>query len=297
MNNISPNTRGAIFMLLTMAGYVLNDMFVKLTLAELNLFQSIFIRGIFAFTLLIPLAWWMGAFKSENGTLASLKHPMVFWRVLGETAGTFFFLTALKHMPIGNITAILQTLPLTITLSAALFLGETVGWRRYVAIFIGFFGVLLIIKPGTEGFDIFAIYALIATGFITLRDIATRQIPDTTPTLLVSLLTAFAILALGGIGSLFQPWVEMQPIHLIYLFSAACAITIGYVFSILTMRHGEVSFIAMFRYSSLIWALLIGYFVFGEIPDSIAMLGAIIVVGSGLFTFYRERQINRGGAD
>ena len=129
-------------MLLAMAGYVLNDMFIKLTLSELNLFQSILIRGIFAFALLVPLCWWMGAFNSINGSLSALKHPMVFWRIFGEAAGTFFFLTALKHMPIGNVTAVLQTLPLTITLSAALFLGEAVGWRRYVAIFVGFFGGL-----------------------------------------------------------------------------------------------------------------------------------------------------------
>ena len=280
-------------MMLSMAGYVLNDTFMKLVLVDLNLFQAILMRGIFAFSFMIPLCWWMGAFKTKTGSLSALKHPMVLWRTFAEAAATIFFLTALNNMPIGNVTAVLQILPLTITLSAALFLGETVGWRRYVAILIGFFGVLLIIKPGTDGFNIFAISALIATGFVTLRDLATRRMPEDTPTLLVSLLTAFTILSLGGVGSLFQPWVAIEIDNMLFLIGAAAIITVGYVFSILTMRNGDVSFVAMFRYSALIWALIIGYFVFDEIPDSLAMIGALIVVGSGLFTFYRERQIKR----
>ena len=283
-------------MMLSMAGFVLNDTFMKLVADQLPLFQAIFIRGLFATALMAILCWWMKAFVSRDGLKASLLNRMVIWRCVGEAGGTFFFLSALFSMPIANVTAVLQVLPLTITLSAALFLGETVGWRRYLAIAAGFIGVLLIVKPGTDGFNWFAIYALIATLFITLRDIVTRKIPKTTPSLLVSLLTAIVITIMGAIGSAFVPWVDVNGTQIGILASAACILMVGYICSILAMRSGDISFVAPFRYSILIWALLLGYFVFDDIPDFWAIIGAIIIVFSGLFSFYRERMLERNSA-
>ena len=291
MNRFSSNTLGAIFMMLSMAGFVLNDTFMKLVAGDLGFYQAILIRGTFASILMAGLCWWMDGFKTDIGIWNALKHPMVIWRTVGEVGGTFFFLTALFNMPIANVTAVLQLLPLTITLAAALFLGETVGWRRYGAIIVGFLGVLLIIRPGTDGFSVFSIYAVIATFFITLRDMATRKLPRSIPSLLVSMVAATVITLMGAVGSVFEPWAVVTQLHIVYLFSAASILMVGYIFSILTMRNGDVSFIAPFRYSILIWALFLGYFVFGEIPDQLALIGACIVVGSGLFTFYRERRL------
>ena len=296
LTRFSPNSLGAIFMMLSMAGFVLNDTLMKLVAHDLPLFQAILVRGVFACGLMAVLCWWMGVFKVKGGVVAALNHPMVFWRTVGEAGGTFFFLSALFQMPIANVTAILQILPLTITLSAALFLGETVGWRRYLAIVIGLLGVLLIVKPGTEGFNLFAIYAVISTLFITLRDLVTRKIPEQTPSLLVSFLTAIAIMLMGAVGSFFETWQTITTYHVGGLFSAAAILMVGYVCSILAMRHGDVSFVAPFRYSILIWALLLGYFIFGDIPDLLSMVGAVIVVGTGLFTFYRERLALRKAA-
>lgn len=278
-------------MMMSMAGFVLNDTLMKVVMNELPLFQSMLFRGIFATALMAGLCQYMGAMKVEGGAIVALRHPMIVWRTIGEAGGAFFFLTALFNMPIANVTAVLQILPLTITLSAALFLGEAVGWKRYLAIIIGFCGVLLIVKPGTDGFDVFAIYALIATFFITLRDIATRRLPENVPSLLVSLLTAVVVTLMGLIGSLFETWQSLELIHVILLFGAAAILMVGYVCSILAMRNGEVSFIAPFRYSILIWALLLGYFVFGDVPDFWSIIGSMIVVGCGLFTFYRERKL------
>ena len=120
---------------------------------------------------------------------------------------------------------------------------------------------------------------------------ATRKLPRSTPSLLVSMVTATAITLMGAIGSVFEPWAIVTQLHIVYLVSAASILMVGYIFSILAMRDGDVSFIAPFRYSILIWALFIGYFIFGEIPDQLALIGACIVVGSGLFTFYRERRL------
>ncbi|MEP1207971.1 MAG: DMT family transporter [Rhizobiaceae bacterium] len=294
--HFSANAMGAIFMMFSMAGFVFNDAFMKLVAGQVPLFQAILVRGIFAICLMTLLCVYMGAFRVEGGVFNALRHPTVLLRTVGEMGGTYFFLSALFEMPIANVTAVLQILPLTITLAAALFLGETVGWRRYAAIAAGFIGVLMIVKPGTDGFNFFAIYALISTLFITLRDLVTRKMPRTTPSLLVSLVTAIAITAMGAVGSLFEPWQELNSFHMGVLSGAAAILMVGYICSILAMREGEVSFIAPFRYSILIWALLLGYFIFGDVPDVISMIGAVIIVGSGLFTFYRERLVAKNSA-
>ncbi len=291
--SVSGNSLGAIFMMASMAGFVLNDALVKIVLVDLPLFQSILIRGIFACSLMAILCWKMGAFRVEGGAIPALQNRYIYWRCLGEAGGTFFFLSALQQMPIANVTAVLQILPLTITFAAALFLSETVGWKRYAAIFAGFIGVLFIVKPGTEDFNWYAIYAVFATLFITLRDLVTRKIPDKTPSVLVSLLTAIIIMLMGVIGSFFETWAQVETKHLIILFAAAAILMVGYIGSILAMRNGEVSFVAPFRYTILLWALLLGYFVFGDIPDGLSVFGAIIIVASGLFTFYRERSLSR----
>lgn len=293
MHKLSPNALGATVMMISMAGFVLNDALVKLVLTDIGVFQSIVVRGIFACSLMAILCWKTGAFDNSGRAWQAAKHPMVIWRSICETFGAFFFLTALSHMPIANVTAVFQILPLTITLGAALFFGEKVGWRRYLAILVGLFGVMLIIQPGTDKFDSAAVYALVATVFITIRDLTTRGVPHEIPSLLVGLVTALAIMAMGLIGSAFQPWLPIDGVQIAILAAAAIMLMVGNVASVITMRHGDVSFVAPFRYSILIWALLLGYFLFDDVPDTLAMLGAIIVVGSGLFSFYRERALER----
>ena len=150
MNALSDNSRGALFMVICMAGFVLNDAMIKLVTQDISLFQAIFLRGILASLLIGALAWWRGQlfFRVSRG-----DGKMLALRVLGELGGTVCYLTALMHIPIANATAILQALPLAVTLGAAIFLKEPVGWRRYTAIGIGFAGVMVIVRPGAEGFE------------------------------------------------------------------------------------------------------------------------------------------------
>lgn len=289
METLSPNMRGAIFMMASMLGFVLNDVFMKLVSVDLGLFQAIFIRGFFAVTFMALLAWYMGALRAVGNVGAVLRHPPVLWRLVGEIGATLCFLNALFNMPIANVTAVLQLLPLTITLGAALFLGESVGWRRYIAIVVGFIGVLLILQPGTADFNPYAIWAMAAVAFVTLRDLATRRMDMTIPSLFISLMTAIGIAVVGAIGALFEPWQAVSTLNLSYLVIAAAILMVGYIFSILAMRHGEIGFVSPFRYTILIWALILGMVVFSELPDALELLGAAIVVGSGMFAFYRER--------
>jgi drug/metabolite transporter (DMT)-like permease len=218
---------------------------------------------------------------------------MLVLRIIGELGGTVCYLTALMHIPIANATAILQALPLAVTLGAAVFLKEPVGWKRYTAIAVGFAGVLVIVRPGAEGFDAYALLAVVAVCFVTLRDLATRRLSGPVPSLFVAFLTAVSIMLLGAVMLPVTEWQPVEASHLIIIAVGACALFFGYVFSVSSMRVGEVAFVAPFRYTILIWAILLGVVIFGHIPDAWTLVGASIIVATGVFTFYRERRLSR----
>lgn len=286
----SDNLTGAFLMMASMACFVLNDTLMKAMAEDVPLFQLLFLRGVLTSIAVAVMAWRMGGFRRMP---ARQDRWLIFWRILAETAAAYFFLTALFHMPLANITAILQALPLTIALGAALFFGEPIGWRRLVAILIGFVGVMLIIRPGTEGFTIYSLYGLAAVACVTVRDLTTRRLSSDTPSILVTFLTSVVIMAVFGLASLPAEWTPMDTRSSLLTFGAAVMIIGGYLFSIMVMRVGEISFIAPFRYTGLIFALLLGWFAFGDWPVPLTLLGAAIVVGSGLFTLYREARLGR----
>lgn len=283
----SNNMRGALFMMASMAGFVLNDTMIKLVSEDIELFQAVFLRGIFATLFLGLLAWQKNVIfhKPKPG-----EFKIIAWRTFAEISATFCFLTALFNMPLANATAILQFLPLSVTLAASIFLGYQVGWRRYLAISMGFAGVILIVRPGTDGFNIYSLWALGAVAFVTLRDLLSHRLNRSTPSIFVALITSISIMILAGVGSTTQEWVDVSLQLVLYLATAGGFILIGYVAGIAAMRDVEISFVSPFRYTVLIWALLLGFFVFGEAPDVITITGSLIVVGTGIYTFYRERK-------
>jgi len=287
MTDYQNNMKGAFFMMASMAGFVLNDTMIKLASDELDLFQAVFVRGVIATSLLWVLAWHKGALKYRP-TRHDVK--IIGWRTVAEIGSTFCFLTALFNMPLANATAILQSMPLAVTLAASLFLGHKVGWRRYLAITIGFIGVMIIVRPGTGGFNVYALWALASVAFITLRDLLSHKLAPSTPSIFVALFTAAAIMALAGIVTATQEWRTVTLETAGYLCAAAVFILVGYISAVTAMRHGDISFVSPFRYSILIWALVLGIFVFKEIPDAWTITGSAIVVGMGIFTFYRERK-------
>jgi|TARA_B110000977_G_scaffold179191_1_gene237556 drug/metabolite transporter (DMT)-like permease len=279
--------RGAFFMMASMAGFVLNDTMIKLVSEDMALFQAVFVRGFFATLFLGILAWKKKVIFHRP---QSNEFKIIAWRTFAEVSATFCFLTALFNMPLANATAILQCLPLSVTLAASIFLGYQVGWRRYLAILIGFAGVIFIVRPGTDGFNIYSLWALGAVAFVTLRDLLSHKLNSSTPSIFVALITSISIMVLAGLASATQEWQDISPEILLYLATAGGFILIGYVAGIAAMRNVEISFVSPFRYTVLIWALLLGFFVFGEIPDAITIIGSLIVVGTGIYTFYRERK-------
>ena len=286
---MSPNMAGALLMMASMACFTLNDTLIKMTAGSVPLFQLIFLRGILTTALILVTKGRLGPMhlnidRRDWGVIAV--------RSGAEVAAAYFFLSALFNMPLGNVTAILQVLPLSVTLASALVLREAVGWRRMLAILIGFIGVMLIVKPGADGFNIWSIYALIAVACVTVRDLATRRLSKGVPSMTVTLVTAGSITIAAGLASLSTPWVAITSDVATLIAGASVFVLGGYFFSVQVMRVGDVSFVAPFRYTGLIWALVLGWFVFGDWPGWMTLLGAFIVVATGIFTLYRERKVS-----
>lgn len=273
----------------SMTAFTLNDTFVKLLGDYVPFFQFLLLRTIGASVLMFLLAY---RAKAIQWPRKPRDRWLIVIRSVAEMAAAYFFLTALIHMPIANVTAILQALPLTVALGAALFLGENVGWRRFAAIGIGLLGVFLIVRPGPDGFSIYAVYALLAVVAVTIRDLAARRLSPEVPSLTVALVAVTAILVFSALGAVQTEWVPLRPMDWIWLAGSVVTIIGGYLFSVSAMRSGEIGFVAPFRYTSLLVALFVGLLVFGEWPDHITLVGAAIVVATGLFTLWRERQVS-----
>jgi S-adenosylmethionine uptake transporter len=287
---MSPNTKGALLMMASMGAFVVNDMFLKLTNGAIPLFQLIFMRGILATVFVYLVARGLGALSGE---ISRHDKQVIALRGLTEIVTSYFFLNALFNMPLGNLNAIMQVVPLVVTLGTVLVYREAVGWRRMLAILIGLGGVMLIIRPGAEGFNIWSLYALAAVLSVTVRDLVTRRLSPNVPGMAVTLGTTVAVMMAAGFASMTQEWAPITVPLASYIISSAMFVITGYFFSIQVMRSGDVSFIAPFRYTGLIGAMIIGFLVFGEVPTKLTLIGAAIVIGTGLFTFYRERKLLR----
>ena len=277
-------------MALSMLAFVLNDGLMKAVFDGISIYQAIFLRGLITVPLIALLAWHKGELIVS---IAPRNRLLLTLRVAAEVGATVGFLTALKHMPLANVTAILQVLPLTVTMAAAMFLGEKVGWRRWLAIAIGLAGVMIIIRPGMEGFSVYSIWALVAVGCVTIREIATRKLSADLPSLPVALATAIAI---GGLGAVMLPAVEWAPLSasaLSLICGASLAFIGGYLFSVMTIRIGDIGFVAPFRYTAMVWALILGLLMFGEIPDMPTITGTVIIILTGLYLLHRQRSVRR----
>lgn len=290
MVQISDNMRGAALMAGSMAAFTINDAFMKLVLTDVPLFQALFLRGLGVLAFLVILCRLLGQWRFD---FSRADWGLVLLRTVGELVSTFCFLNALRTMPLANLSAILQALPLTVSLAAALIFRETLGWRRLSAICVGFIGVLLIIRPGPEGFSAYALWGVGAVIFVTMRDLSARRLSREVPSVVVALVAAVGVTVFAGVGSVFVEWTAMPARTAWQLAGAMACLVGGYVFSVAAMRSGEISFIAPFRYTSLLVALVLGYLVFDEFPGFWTLIGAGIVVATGLFTLYREARLKR----
>lgn len=282
--------RGAAYMVIAMTSFTTNDAVTKLIAESFNVAQVMLVRGLFASAFMVLIGWRSGAFAQ----MSMIWQPTVMLRTATEVAATTTLLLALIHLPIANVSAIAQSLPLTVTMGAALAFGHSVGWRRWLAICTGFVGVIITVQPGYEGFSLYSLVALASVGFCTVRDLATTRLPSNIPTHLISTIASVCVTATGAV--LLAPmggWSPMDFSSTALVVLSATLLLVGYNFIIMAMRIGEVSFIAPFRYTSLLGAILLGIVMFSEFPDLPMIAGAAIIVASGLYTLYREQSVGR----
>jgi drug/metabolite transporter (DMT)-like permease len=269
--------------------FLVNDTQIKLASEELPLGEIIALRGGFATILLAVIVVATG----QHIHFRQLAHQGIAWRTIAEIASAYLYLIALFHIPIANANAILQVIPLAVTASAAIFLGDHVGWKRWTAIAVGFIGVLIVIRPGLEGFNSYSLLALASVAFITLRDMTTRMMPAALPALLIALSTAAGVGITGPIFAILagEHWVVPSLRSLMLIGGAVIFLIGGYLTAVGFMRHGDIAVVAPFRYSVIIWAMIVGYLVWGEVPDGPMLVGTAIIIATGVYTFHRERRL------
>ncbi len=268
-----------------MALFIANDGLTKYVSATMPAAQLIFLRGLASIVVVLLVAKAMGVMPQ----LPSTANRRVVARAVVDATATMLYLFSLFHLPIANATAINLASPLFMIVFAVLFLGHHVGLGRWLAIGAGFAGVVLVIQPRADGFNFWAWVCLSGTLFHAARDLMTPRIAHHIPSILITLSTAIAVTVVSGVVSVFEGWKPFGWFEFGLLALASMFLSSGYFFIITSMRHGEMSLVAPFRYSGLLFALVLGYLVWDETPNALAWGGIAVLIGSGVYLLMSER--------
>jgi drug/metabolite transporter (DMT)-like permease len=250
--------------------------------------QLLFIRSIFVWP-------WIFLFAARQGGLRALRlnsfsgHGV---RGLLVIASTFLFVSGLQYLPLASAIAAIFMGPLFITAMAPIVLGERVGWRRWAAVAIGFIGVLVMVRPGTDAFQWALLFPIAGAMCGGLRDLITRRISQAESTLAMLAMTTVVIM-LAGVVSIPFGWGAFDFGHIGRFALSGAFVAGGHYLMIDAFRRGEAGLVAPFKYTALIWGIVIGFIVFGELPDVWTFAGAVIIIAAGLYVFYREMQLRR----
>jgi drug/metabolite transporter (DMT)-like permease len=293
------NLKAIILMAFSMVLFAFDDAAIKaagnLGAISASPGEILIIKGVLGIIVYGALMWREGNRMTPTLLRGMAADKAIVWRTLGDLLAAGAIVTALTLMPLSNVAAILQVLPLVVTLGAALVLGEAVGWRRWSAILVGFAGVMIIIRPGTSGYDINTIWALLAVAGLAIRDLAARRMQARFSTFsIVTMVSALLIptgLAMHTIMEGKPLFAQIAPTAWAYIIGGGFFGMAGYYAITLSTRMGELSAVAPYRYTRLVAALILAYIFFGEVPDMWMILGATLVIGAGLFTLYRERKL------
>ncbi|RBI82862.1 EamA/RhaT family transporter [Rhodosalinus halophilus] len=284
------NLRGILLMVGAMAAFAVEDMFIKRMGAAVppgQILMMLGAGGAAGFALLARL-------RGERLLSPVFFSRAVVLRNLGELTGTLGFVTAIVLTPLSSASAILQAMPLAVTLGAALVFREPVGWRRWSAILAGFLGVLIVIRPGTAGFEPASLFALLGVAGLATRDLASRAVPRSTSSVVLSAWGFSMLLPTGAILLWLSGGATVPSAGVLGLLAGAVLLGIaGYYAITQAMRMGEVAVITPFRYTRIVFALVIGVTVFGERPDAWTLGGAALIIASGLYTLWREARLGR----
>lgn len=288
MNNIN----GILMVIAAMAAFTMEDMFIKHLSQGVPVGQVLVLLGLGSCLFFACLA----VFQRQNLFALAAWRPIMIIRIIAETIGAMCFATGLSLVDLSTVAAVFQALPLVITMGAALFLNEKVGWRRWAAIVVGFLGVLLIIRPGFAGFELASLLVLASVFAIAIRDLLTRMVDGAVSSTVVSFQGCTSFVLAGG-GLLVGTSTGFSAVSVSQggmIFVATVFGMAGYYGIVVAMRVGDASAVTPFRYSRLLFSILAGMVMFNERPDILTIAGATLIIGSGLYTFVRERRLARG---
>lgn len=287
MNNLN----GILFIIAAMAAFTLEDMFIKRLSGDVPVGQILMLLGLGSGTVFAAAA----VYRGDNLFAPAAWRGAAILRTLSEAVGAVAFATALSLVDISTVAAVFQALPLVITMGAALFLGEQVGWRRWSAICVGFVGVLMIVRPGLAGFNPSVILVLVAVLAISARDLLTRMVDSSVSSAVVSFQAFASVIVAGGlllVSTGAEP-TALDGRQVGMMLGGIVFGVAGYYAIVTATRIGDASAITPFRYSRLLFSILVGVLVFGERPDAMTLGGAALIIVSGLYTFVRERRLAR----
>jgi drug/metabolite transporter (DMT)-like permease len=284
VSSLSRNQRGIVAICACMASYTVNDVLVKQILHTYPVGEVIFVRGIMSTLMIGAIALAFGHWQELRGAI----NRQLAARSAFDGLSTAGFIAALAHMQLANLAAVLQIAPLLITALSVLLYREVVGWRRWLAIGIGFIGALLVIKPVPSAFNVWALVGAASALAAALREITTRRIGHGIPVLVVAFWGAVAITFCGLFFAVTEHWLMFAAGDLLQLFVAAVFVGIAIFLLALAFRDVDLSVVAPFRYSYLLTSALGGYLVFRELPDGLTVFGALLIVASGIYTLHRE---------
>jgi len=267
-----------------MASYSVNDTFVKLVGRDLPFGEVIFLRGVLSVLVLLAAVALTGGWRH----LVPACQPQVLWRAFFDALGTLFFIAALVHMKIAELSAVVLTSPLILTALAAFTMGDRIGWRRWSAVCVGLLGTLFIVKPSAGNFDVWALVALVSAALSAGRDLATRRIDPKVPTLVVGVYGAVAVTLSGAAVGVTETWIMPSLTHWLWIAIAAVFLGLGTYLVVLAFRDVDISEVAPFRYTLVLWMGISGYLVFNEVPDRWSLAGAALIALSGLYALHRE---------
>lgn len=276
-------------MVLATIAFTVGDAAMKLIAGGLPPGQAVFLRCTGSAAMVALAAACTGALAEARRALV----PLMAWRSAGDAGSALSFQAAVGRMPFADIVGILQLTPLCLTAASAMFLGAHVGWRRWTAVAVGLLGALLVIKPGTSAFNVWAVFAVGTVLFGTLRDITTRKLDGGISPLVIMMISQTGVALVAACFATFEGWHWPAAREAVLIAFSAAVTLLGHLWVIASIRGGDIATVAPFRYAGILWAILLGLIVWGELPDALSLLGMAILIGAGIYVFHRERRTVR----
>jgi len=286
----SENLRGITLMIVARVMFAASDTFTKLATEAVPATEVVLLRNSLALPIVLVMAWQLGGLRH----LGAIRDPKMFWRSVLEGIGLVAFVIALPHVTLGQSTVILLTVPIILVALSAIVFKEDVGWRRWTAIVVGFAGVFMVAGPLGGTPNAYLLLTQITALTWAVRDLITSRIVGRIPSVTISL---FALVVGGMVavpGAALEDWHGFGARETFYLVGAGVFVAAANLLYISALRTGAISVVAPFRYTAAIWGVLLGFLVWGDIPDIWGFVGTFFIIGSGLYTFYRELEVAKG---